>query len=441
MFFYISYHLDSIQAGWRSHRSAPRLGKDPRSFPRCSGQMLAQQLSDADARVFARRAERLAELKLVLDRMGDEIASAEAECTAAGIQHEAASEETPNRVTVMIGTSAMASADPQLIPSITNMINTSYYNSLRELLPEHQTEYERVDENEVSNRLEMGDAGARANRVLHLAYRNGLLVGCCSSTYQPPWTSDGCGHWGLLVVAREAQGTGVAAAIIAAAERRLAGACTHVQIEYDYTPGHAESEKLAYLYETKFGFVRSRSHPRRRGDNEFRKCHKKLPAELVLAARPAYLRGMRSHLAIQLASYAAAQPGGVDRVGSMCTLVGLSSEAFNGRVVSVVWYDDDENEYIVRCGPAESSAGAGCEGHAEENNAEQMDEVMLRVSPERLLTHSPSEMDSLEAPATSGHAERTDETKASAADDVAASTAIDNVAPEPVSTHNLPEVS
>ena len=72
-----------------------------------------------------------------------------------------------------------------------------------------------------------------ANRVLHLAFREGHLLGCCSSTLQPPWTpwtepltrSCGpgrtCGHWGLLSVHPDAQGTGVASALIAAAERRL----------------------------------------------------------------------------------------------------------------------------------------------------------------------------------------------------------------------------
>ena len=68
------------------------------------------------------------------------------------------------------------------------------------MLPPGATKYERVDEDDVENRLEMGDAGARANRVLHLATRGGSLVGCCSSTFQPGWTPEGCGHWGLLVV-------------------------------------------------------------------------------------------------------------------------------------------------------------------------------------------------------------------------------------------------
>ena len=90
----------------------------------------------------------------------------------------------------------MAVSDPHLIHSITEMVNHSYYHALKELLPPSQTSYERLSEEDVTDRLEMGDAGARANRVLHLAYREATVVGCCSSTYQPPWTPDGCGHWG-----------------------------------------------------------------------------------------------------------------------------------------------------------------------------------------------------------------------------------------------------
>lgn len=39
-------------------------------------------------------------------------------------------------------------------------------------------------------------------QVLHLAFKkdDGTLVGCMSSTFQPPWTERGCGHWGLLAV-------------------------------------------------------------------------------------------------------------------------------------------------------------------------------------------------------------------------------------------------
>ena len=94
------------------------------------------------------------------------------------------------------------------------------------------------------NRLQMGDDGARANRVLHLAWRRGECVGVCSSTYQPPWCQEGCGHWGLVVAHVDHQGTGVASALVRAAEARLAGACEMIQIEYEYTPGDDYSERL-----------------------------------------------------------------------------------------------------------------------------------------------------------------------------------------------------
>ena len=116
-----------------------------------------------------------------------------------------------------------------------------------------------------------------ANRVLHLAFREGQLLGCCSSTLQPPWTpwtgpvmcscavGRTCGHWGLLSVHPDAQGTGVASALIAAAERRLLEeGCSAwasevvgaelggaVQIEYEYTSGDPESERLLQWYEAR----------------------------------------------------------------------------------------------------------------------------------------------------------------------------------------------
>ena len=135
-------------------------------------------------------------------------------------------------------------------------------------------------------------------------------------------TPDGCGHWGLLVVANEAQGTGVATALVTAAERRLAGACTHVQIEYDYTPNHAPSQRLEALYETKFGFRCPSPRVRRGRASQFRKCVKELPEALMLAQRPVHLRGLRDSFAAQIAAERASQPGGVDRIGTVRTLVG-----------------------------------------------------------------------------------------------------------------------
>ena len=112
-------------------------------------------------------------------------------------------------VSVAVGTSDLITQD--FVRTVASMVNKSYG-------------YRRVSEAEVAQRLAMGDSGERSNRVLHIATRNGKLVGCCSSTKQTPWCPGGCGHWGLLVVDVDAQGTGVASALVAAAEERLLAA-------------------------------------------------------------------------------------------------------------------------------------------------------------------------------------------------------------------------
>ena len=91
--------------------------------------------------------------------------------------------------------------------------------------------------------LEMGDAGPQANRVLHLAFKGDELVGCASSTFSPGWTPEGCGHWGLLAVDPSHQNSGVATALVIAAERRLATTSAGIQIEYQYTEGDSFSQR------------------------------------------------------------------------------------------------------------------------------------------------------------------------------------------------------
>ncbi|CAE7928883.1 unnamed protein product, partial [Symbiodinium necroappetens] len=165
-------------------------------------------------------------------------------------------------VEVVIGTSE----DKHLARKVAELCNEAYG-------------YRRLSENEAKGRLAMGD-DEDANRVLHLAFRGKQLVGCCSSTLQPPWTPRSCGHWGLLSVLPEAQGTGVASALIAAAERRLfESGCCAVQIEYEYTAGDESSVRLLKWYEGRCGF-RASSPPPRRG-SEFRCCRKKLTPETV----------------------------------------------------------------------------------------------------------------------------------------------------------------
>ena len=163
-------------------------------------------------------------------------------------------------VTVVVGTSALAT--PAFVKRCAEMVNTSYG-------------YHRVSQSEIEDRLSRGDAGENANRVLHVATRGGKLVGCCSSTKQTGWCPYGCGHWGLLVVDVQAQGSGVASALVAAAEARLFEAgLVQVQIEYEYTPGDPQSERLYNWYEGSCGF--SGGGPPSSYYSSFRRCRKKL---------------------------------------------------------------------------------------------------------------------------------------------------------------------
>eukprot|EP00658_Telonema_sp_P-2_P060892 TRINITY_DN4967_c0_g1_i5.p2 TRINITY_DN4967_c0_g1~~TRINITY_DN4967_c0_g1_i5.p2 ORF type:complete len:171 (+),score=28.59 TRINITY_DN4967_c0_g1_i5:149-661(+) len=143
-------------------------------------------------------------------------------------------------VTVRVGTSR----DVGMAQRITSMVNRAYYESMKEHLDEDQESYERVDAPEVRQRLAMGDDGPFANRVLLLGFVHDELIGCISSTYQPPWTPDGCGHWGLLVVDLAHQNKRYATALVQAAERRVAGACNKVQMEFTFTPGNEHDQRM-----------------------------------------------------------------------------------------------------------------------------------------------------------------------------------------------------
>lgn len=163
---------------------------------------------------------------------------------------------------VVIGTSNMVEDDPLLAGRITQMVNAAYG-------------YGRVSEGEIRNRMSMGSS-FRPNRVLHLAWRGDVVVGCCSSTIQPPWTCCGCGHWGFLSVHPDVQGAGIASALVLAAEQRLAQAgCIAVQIEYQYCTGDELSERLRLWYEGKLGFKCASGAPSTvPGHHHFRICHK-----------------------------------------------------------------------------------------------------------------------------------------------------------------------
>lgn len=181
-------------------------------------------------------------------------------CAPARTEPEPASVNTASIVQVVIGTSKMAANDDSLAVRIAEVANRA-------------NGYQRFSVGEVRSRLAKGDAEPNANRVLHVAYRNGEVVGCCSSTVQVHWGAGG-GHWGALAVDPAAQGTGVASALVAAAEQRLLQhGCTTVSIEYDYSPGDIESERLKGWYEGKLGF---------RGNGcGFRCASKKLSASTV----------------------------------------------------------------------------------------------------------------------------------------------------------------
>jgi len=208
-------------------------------------------------------------------------------------------------IRVVIGTSEQAS-DPAMVERLMTMVNTSYYESMKDFLHPRQKTYERLSRGEVIDRLEMGDAGIRANRVLHIAYRGDTLqpssvVGCMSSTYQPPWTEEGCGHWGLLVVDKDEQGKGIASVLVRAAELRLAGVCEQIQIEYEYTPGHAYSERLLQFYEGSLGFQCVNGYNRRPGmGTQFRKCRKQVSAELSHRGELLRLQQLRTVLTSEL---------------------------------------------------------------------------------------------------------------------------------------------
>lgn len=146
-------------------------------------------------------------------------------------------------VEVRIGTHADAKGDPTLANRIASLINEEFGSR-------------RVDAVEIFERLTLAGQSWE-NRVLHLATRDGALIGVCSSTIQPGWTAAGCGQWGLLAVTSGSRGTGVASALVAAAEARLAAAdgCHSIEIEYEYTPGDEFSERLRAWYEGRLSFV------------------------------------------------------------------------------------------------------------------------------------------------------------------------------------------
>jgi len=199
-------------------------------------------------------------------------------------------------ITVIVGTSELAEI-PGLVDRISQIVHQSYSAAKK---------HKRLDTHDVMHRLEMGDAGVRANRVLHLAFHNGVnplktenLVGCCSSTFSPGWTEEGCGHWGILAVDPAKQGHGAGTALVLAAERRLATASETIQIEYQHTEGDEYSERLLAWYEGKLGFDGGRRG--RPGESSFRRCLKPIPEHEQLLGQRRRLEEIRAWLLERLA--------------------------------------------------------------------------------------------------------------------------------------------
>lgn len=192
-------------------------------------------------------------------------------------------------ILVKIGTSKDAEEDKNLVDQICKIVATAYGSVGKSKCMDH---YDAMD------RLEMGDDGVRANRVLHLAYKGTELVGCASSTFSPGWTFPGCGHWGLLAVDPAHQGCGVATALVLAAERRLATVSQHIQIEFRHTEGEEFSDRLLQWYEGKLGF---QGGPRPgKGQSCFRRCLKSIPEEQQRWGHCQRLVAIRTFLESQL---------------------------------------------------------------------------------------------------------------------------------------------
>jgi len=232
-------------------------------------------------------------------------------------------------ILVIVGTSQHIEV-PGLVERISAIVDSAYTSVGK---------HKRVNRYDAIDRLQMGDAGPRANRVLHLAYLGKELVGCASSTFSPGWTPQGCGHWGLLAVDPAHQGAGVATALVLAAERRLAMVSESIQIEYQYTEGEEFSRRLLTWYEGKLGFDGG-PRPTRAGQCSFRHCMKEIPQDVQRRGERRRLQEIQSWLAGQVAEV----EGSLSAVGKSSTSSTTASSSPAGLGPRGGDDDDDEDD-------------------------------------------------------------------------------------------------
>jgi GNAT superfamily N-acetyltransferase len=141
---------------------------------------------------------------------------------------------------------------------------------------------------QVKRWLSHGEKGEYSHRVLHLAFRDGKLVGCVLATCSLFIAPKACGHWGMLAIHRAAQGTNVEKELVHAAETHLMkGGCVMVDSEYKYDAS-VQSQQLRSWYEDGLGFENKHNRVLNRflgmlltRGGEFRRCRKVFPKKAM----------------------------------------------------------------------------------------------------------------------------------------------------------------
>jgi len=237
--------------------------------------------------------------------------------------------EADGKVSVVIGTSQLSRDHPGLEERLTEIIERSY-------AAVSGSGPRMLERQPISVRLQMGDYGTRANRVLHVAFSSNDVVGCISSSFATLWTEPGVGHWGLLVVDVDRQGEGIGSALVRAAERRLAEEVEQVHIEYDFIVGQDYSHRLRGWYE-KCGYIRlgARTAPGPKG-SEFCFCRKQLTKQEIKSGRRRRLETERAEILAQLGELGEAWKDSDAAVEAKHT---LASQVLFDRLTAVVKAD------------------------------------------------------------------------------------------------------